>query len=108
MQFCIKSFITYGIIFSTLLTVIHIDVHDHEKHDGYSFCDVECNERHHHLNNHQCEICINNNSTIILVNVGSKISYKYFSHIITKFEYQKKSYLVSNLLSRPPPAPTYT
>ena len=108
MLFYLKSFITYWFIFSTILTVLHTDVHDHEKHDGYSFCDVECNERNHHLDNHQCEICINNNSTIILVSTCSKISYKYFSHIITKFEYQKKSYLFSNLLSRPPPALRYT
>ena len=108
MLFCTKSFITYGIIFSTLLTVFHTDFHGHEKHDGYSFCDVKCNDKNHHLDNHQCEICINNNSTIILVNSSSKISYKYFSHIIKKFEYQKKSYLDSNLLSRPPPALRYT
>ena len=103
MLFLIKSFITYGIIFSTLLTVIHTDEHDYEKHDGYSFCDVDCNDGDHHLNDHVCELCINNNSTIILANASSKISYKYFSYVIPKFEYQKKSYLISNLLSRPPP-----
>ena len=108
MIFSNKSFISYGVIFSILLTVLHTNVHYHEKHDGYSFCDVKCNEKKHHLDNHQCEICINNNSAITLVNICSKISYKYFSHIVTKFEYQKKSYLNSNLLSRPPPALIYT
>ncbi len=103
MIFILRSFITYSIILTSLFTVLHVDEHDHEKHEGYSFCDIECSEKDHQYNNHQCEICINNNSNIILTSSSSKVSYKYYSSILSKFEFQKTTFLSSNLLSRPPP-----
>ena len=103
MVFFLKTFITYSIILSSFLTIIHTDEHDHEKQEEYSICNTDCNEKGHHLKNHQCELCIDNNSSIFLPNASSKISYKYYSYLTREFEYEKKSHLHSNLLSRPPP-----
>ena len=76
----LKTFITYSIILSSFLTIVHTDEHDHEKLEGYSICNTDCNEKDHHLKNHKCELCINNNSSIFLPNASSKISYKYYSY----------------------------
>lgn len=99
----LKTFISYSMIFSSFLTIVHTDEHDHERREEYSICNTDCNEKNHHLKTHQCELCINNNSTIFITNTSSKISYKYNSYLTREFDYKKKSHLHSNLLSRPPP-----
>ena len=103
MNFLFRSFITCIIIFCSFLITVHIDEHVDEKHEGYSICNIDCNEGDHHNYNHQCEFCVHNGSTITRTNTSSKISYKNYSYLIPKFKYQKKTTLHSNLLSRPPP-----
>ena len=40
----LKSFITYGLSILLLSATLHVDLYHHEHYDGYSICDIDCDD----------------------------------------------------------------
>ena len=62
----LKTFIAYGLSFLFLSAVFHVDYHYQDHHDGYSICDINCDDEKHHSISHQCEKCLNKNNRLIV------------------------------------------
>ena len=99
----LNSFITYGLSILLLSATLHVDLYHHEHYDGYSICDIDCDDEKHHSIFHQCEKCLNNNNSSIIqgsiaLSYNSDKSGLYFS--VESFNYIFSHF---NLYSRPPP-----
>ena len=77
MNMMLKSFISCGLSIMLLSATFHVDLH-HEHHDGYSICDIDCNDEKHHFIDHQCEKCLNKTSRLI---VEGCIDFSYDEHV---------------------------
>ena len=62
----LKTFIAYGLSFLFLSAVFHVDHHHQDHHDGYSICDISCDDAKHHSISHQCEKCLNKNNLSLI------------------------------------------
>ncbi|GIS54668.1 hypothetical protein Ct9H90mP29_17100 [bacterium] len=91
-----KHFITYTLSILFLSATLHVD-HHHEHHDGYSICDVNCDNESHDSLSHQCEKCLKENNRLIVqetidlsFNEGSLLllsSDESFNHSLSIFYY---------------------
>ncbi len=100
----LKTFITYGLSLLFLLTTFHVDIYHHDHHDGYSICEIGCDDEKHHSLSHDCEKCLNKNNRLI---VQECIELCYDSYEVSLYsldENLKDSFLNFNLYSRPPPS----
>lgn len=100
----IKSLITCGLSLLFLSGVLHVDFHNHNHIDGYSICDIGCDDENHHSLLHQCEKCLNENSRTVFAKfyeipfqANQKISF-------SGYNFFHKNILQFNLYSRPPPS----
>ena len=99
----LKSIISLSLSFFFLSVTLHVDHIEHDHHEGYSICDVSCNDGNHHSSSHQCVKCLNTpNELIVPVSAGI-----YFNrvHISTYSlnESPNNTHLTYKLYSRPPP-----
>jgi len=62
----LKSFITYGLSILLLSATLHVDLGHHDHYDGYSICDIDCDDEKHHSIDHQCERCLNKTNRMIV------------------------------------------
>lgn len=58
MKNILKVLLSSGLSFLLLSSTIHIDSHNHDITDGYSICEINCDDDGHHFSYHQCEKCI--------------------------------------------------
>ncbi len=65
MRRMLKTFITFGLSILFLSVTLHIDLHHHEHYDGYSICDIDCDDEKHHSIDHKCEKCLNKTNRLI-------------------------------------------
>ena len=61
----LKTFIVYGLSFLFISATFHVDLYNQDNHDGYSICDISCDEEKHHSISHQCDECLNNTNRLI-------------------------------------------
>ena len=100
----LKTFISYGLSFLFMLALFHGDLHYQENHDGYSICDISCNEEKHHSISHQCEKCLNKTNKFIVQGFIELSSNKYRTALYSSNEIFKDKIISFNLYSRPPPS----
>jgi len=99
----LKTFITYGLSILFLSATLHIDLH-HEHYDGYSICDIDCDDEKHHSINHQCEKCLNKNNRLLIQRSNDLSLNRDGLLLCSSYESVKYSYSHFNLYSRPPPS----
>ena len=61
----LKTFISCGLSFLFMSATFHVDLHYQDNYDGYSICDISCDEEKHHSISHQCEKCLNKTNRLI-------------------------------------------
>ena len=99
----IKSLFSFILSFILLSAFLHIDHLDHDHHEGYSICDVSCNDERHHSSSHHCEKCLNKtNRLMIQASTDAYPSIHYLS-IYSLNERSNNTFLTFKLYSRPPP-----
>ena len=99
----LKIFVTCSTIFFTFASLFHLDEHNHDSFDGYSFCSPECHDDNHHSDHHQCIKCLNKNSKATYNNWASKETYKKVKIARNVDSFVAKASCPFYLFSRPPP-----
>ena len=106
MKNILKVFLASGLSFLLLSSAIHIDSHNHNVTDGYSICEINCDDEGHHFSYHQCEKCIVKKTQINRIECFKRTfpNYKQF-YVFYNYNFNKT---VDNydLYSRPPPQNT--
>ena len=101
-----KKITTYALSVLLLATIIHFDSHLHEYQDGYTICEVSCDDENHNLNNHQCQKWLNKNQKLhSLYEIDNSINQRKIRYSIVKNTIDVKS-IIFDLNSRPPPSLT--
>ena len=62
----LKTFILYGLSFLFLSATFHVELYHQDHHDGYSICDINCDDEKHHSISHRCETCLNKKNRLIV------------------------------------------
>ena len=103
MKSSIKTLLSYTLSFLLLSALFHIDHLDHDHHEGYSICDVSCNDEGHHSSSHHCEKCLNKtNRLMVQASADVHLNVHHLS-IYSLNESSKNTLLTFKLYSRPPP-----
>ena len=103
MKSSIKTLLSYTLSFILLSAFFHIDHLDHDHHEGYSICDVSCNDEGHHSSSHHCEKCLNKtNRLMVQASADVHLNVHHLS-IYSLNESSKNTLLTYKLYSRPPP-----
>ena len=100
----LKIIISCGLSFLFLSTVFHVDYHYQDHHDGYSICDIGCDDKKHHSISHQCEKCLNKNNKQIVQEFIDLSYNKYNRALYSSTENFNKTFTIFSLYSRPPPS----
>ena len=100
----LRTILVSKLTFLLLGGAFHVDLHYQGSDSGYGFCDTSCDEKKHHSMFHECEKCLNKNSSSIINNNNDLLCA--FSSESQFFSDQNfRNYFLSfNLYSRPPPS----
>ena len=106
MKNILKVLLASGLSLLLLSSALHIDLHNHNAIDGYSFCAINCDDEGHHFSIHQCEQCIVKQAKVIRKECF-EISYPNHEqfYVITNNSLNK-TVIYHALYSRPPPQNT--
>jgi len=99
----LRAALTFGLTGLLLGGVFHVDLHYQDSDSGYGFCDISCDEKKHHSMFHECEKCLNKNTSLIK-NSNNDLSC-YFSSVSQFFSNQdlRNYFLNFSTYGRPPP-----
>ena len=100
----LKTFISYGLSFLFMSATFHVDLHYQDNYDGYSICDISCDEEKHHSTNHKCEKCLNKTNRLIVKEFIELSSNEYRTALYSSNENFEDKIIPFNLYSRPPPS----
>ena len=100
----LKTFISYGLSFLFMSASFHVDLHYQDNYDGYSICDISCDEEKHHSISHQCEKCLNKTNRLIAQEFIELSSNEYRTALYSSNEIFEDEIIPFNLYSRPPPS----
>jgi hypothetical protein len=103
MNNALKSFISFSLSFFILSITFHIDHVDHDQYEGYSICDISCNDEGHHASSHHCEKCLNKTHRIMVQASIDAYSNRHHLSIYSLNENSNNKLLTYKLYSRPPP-----
>ena len=104
MKRLLKMFISYGVSLLFLSATFHVDQHHHYHPDGYSICDISCDDEKHHSISHQCEKCLNKNNRLIVQEFIDLPYNKYKRALYSLNESFNETFTIFSLYSRPPPS----
>ena len=82
----------------------HVDLHYLDNYDGYSICDISCDEEKHHSISHQCEKCLNKTNRLIAQEFIELSFNEYRTTFYSSNENIENKFIPFNLYSRPPPS----
>ena len=106
MKNILKVFLASGLSFLLLSSALHIDSHNHNFTEGYSFCEINCDNEDHHFSYHQCEQCIVKQTQSIRKECD-EITYPIQAKFYTSWDnHFNKTVIFHALYSRPPPQNT--
>ena len=106
MKNILKVFLASGLSFLLLSSALHIDSHNHNFTEGYSFCEINCDNEEHHFSIHQCEQCIVKQTQSIRKECD-KLTYPNHEQFYTSWNNNfNKTVICHALYSRPPPQNT--
>ena len=100
----LKTFISYGLSFLFMSASFHVDLYYQDNYDGYSICDISCDEEKHHSISHQCEKCLNKTNRFISQEFIELSSNEYRTVLYSSNENIENKFIPFNLYSRPPPS----
>jgi len=103
MNIMLKTFIAYGLSFLFFSAAFHVD-HYHSLHDGYSICDISCDDEKHHFISYQCEKCLNKNNRLIIQECINLLYNEYQTGFFSINASFNQTFIPFNLYSRPPPS----
>ena len=102
----LKNLTTSVVSLFLLASIIHVDHYVGEHQDGYTICDISCDNEKHHWVNHQCQKCLNKNQKLVSIkDIDNSIIQKKIRYSIVKNTIDVKS-IIFDLNSRPPPSLT--
>ena len=99
----LKTFIVYGLSFLFLSTAFHVEPYHQDHQDGYSICNINCDDENHHSISHQCEKCLNNINRFIAQQFIELSFNEYQTALYSSYENFEDGFISFNLYSRPPP-----
>ena len=99
----LKTLFSIGLSILVFTGGLHVELHNHNHPDGYSICEIGCDDEHHHYSFHQCEKCLTQNSKLIGPNCGDLTYDRYSFSIYRTNESIKNTFTHFSLYSRPPP-----
>ena len=99
----LKSFISSALSIMLLSATLHVDL-GHEHYDGYSICNIDCDDEKHHSISHQCEKCLNKTNRLIVQEFIELSSNEYRTALYSSNEIFEDKIIYFNLYSRPPPS----
>lgn len=99
----LRTILTFGLVSLLLGGAFHVDLHYQKQDSDYGLCDIGCEEKKHHSMFHECEKCLNKNTSLIK-NSNNDLSCS-FSSVSQFFSNQSfRNYSLNfSLYSRPPP-----
>ncbi len=103
MKSIIKTLNSFILTFTISIAIFHIDHVDHDHHEGYSICDISCNDETHHASSHHCEKCLNKTHRIMVQASIDAYSNRHHLSIYSLNENSNNKLLTYKLYSRPPP-----
>ncbi len=103
MMSTMKTLISFALSFILSSAILHIDHIDHDHHEGYSLCDVSCNDKNHHSSSHHCEKCLNKTHRLMVQASADAYFDISYSSIYSLNESSNNKLLTYKLYSRPPP-----
>ena len=87
-----------------LASIIHVDHYVGEHQDGYTICDISCDDEKHHATNHKCKKCLNKNqNSHSTKEIDNSINQRKIRYCVVKNTIDVKS-IIFDLNSRPPPS----
>ena len=93
----------YGLSFLFISATFHADLYNQDNHDGYSICDISCDEEKHHSIPHQCEKCLNKTNRLIAQEFIELSSNEYQTALYSSNENFEDKIIPFSLYSRHPP-----
>ena len=106
MKIVLKNITTYAMSLFLVAIIVHVDHHIIEHQDKYSICDISYDNKQHHLFNHQCQKCLNENKKLHSIKeIDNSINQRKIPYSIVKNTIDVKS-IIFDLNSRPPPSLT--
>ena len=99
----IKNIIAYSLAILCVVSQFHIDMPYEEHFDGYSICDVSCNEKHH-SDHHFCDKCLNNSESLTCNRYNQLLVGDTFLRLAPSDNNVNCGFLSYNSYSRPPPS----
>ena len=99
----LKTFIIYGLSFLFLSAAFHVELYHQDHQDGYSICDINCDDEKHHSISHQCEKCLNKTNRLIAQEFIELSSNEYRTALYSSNENFEDKIIPFSLYSRPPP-----
>ncbi len=99
----LRTILTFGLVSLLLGGAFHVDLHYQKQDSDYGLCDIGCEEKKHHSMFHECEKCLNKNTSSIINNNNDLFCA--FSSVSQFFSNQSfRNYSLNfSLYSRPPP-----
>ena len=99
----LRTILTFGLVSLLLGGAFHVDLHYQEQDSDYGLCDIGCEEKKHHSMFHECEKCLNKNTSSVINNNNNLFCA--FSSVSQFFSNQSfRNYSLNfSLYSRPPP-----
>ena len=85
---------------------IYHEHHEHHKvHDenGYGLCDINCSEKDHKINHHECDKCFNDNSRYVVLDLNNVNLHSTYILLYSTDEHIQKTNSNYDLYCRPPP-----
>ncbi|MFL3015576.1 MAG: hypothetical protein ACJZ2B_07220 [Candidatus Neomarinimicrobiota bacterium] len=78
----------------------HHNVHDE---NGYGLCDINCSEKDHKINHHECVKCFNENSSYVVLDLNNGNLHSTYTLLYPTDEHIQKTNSNFDLYCRPPP-----
>ena len=104
MKTFLKNLITFALSSLFVVTTTHVDHNIIKTPKEYGLCDISCKYEKHHLVNHQCQKCLNNNQKLHSIKeIDNSISKRKIRYRIVKNIIDVKC-IIFDLNSRPPPS----
>ena len=99
----LRTILTFVLVSLLLGGAFHVDLHYQKQDSDYGLCDIGCEEKKHHSMFHECEKCLNKNTSSIINNNNDLFCA--FSSVSQFFSNQSfRNYSLNfSLYSRPPP-----
>ena len=102
----IYMFTSIGLSLTLMCGGIYHEHHEHyNSHDesGYGLCDINCTEKDHKINHHECVKCYNDNSRYVALDSYNVILHSTYTLLNPTDEHILKTNSNFDLYCRPPP-----